>query len=65
MELRRRADAPLEPHLHGYERRIAAAPGAPALLRFEARTTGRIPITGHAAKGHGHATLLYLEVHRR
>lgn len=65
VELRWRSDEPVEIHLHGYDHRVDVAPGAPASLRFEARATGRFPVTRHAVHGHGHATLLYLEVHPR
>lgn len=49
-------------HLHGYDLEAAPAPGAPQLMRFVARATGRFPVEIHGASGR-HATLIYVEVH--
>lgn len=65
VELRWRSDAPVELHLHGYDLTVAVSPEAPAFMRFEANATGRFPVTRHAEDGHGHATLIYLEVYPR
>ena len=51
-------------HLHGYNLKIALDSGVPAVWRFAVPTSGRFPLTIHEHGGaHGHAPLLYLEVH--
>ena len=67
------ADEPLELHLHGYDIKLKVEPGATGWLRFEAKASGRFPVTVHG--GHGEAklhgrksrerALLYIEVHPR
>jgi hypothetical protein len=62
------ADVPLLVHIHGYEIELrTGAAGSGAKVRFDARITGRFPVTAHipAADGKKHTerTLLYLEVH--
>ncbi len=66
-------------HLHGYDIKKMLRPGPGGTqMRFEARATGRFPITSHgfgeaalgeekkhAHGGHKEKTLLYLEVHPR
>ena len=53
-------------HLHGYDIEFEVGPGEPAIYTFEARATGRFPITSHGFSGedgHGHNAMLYLEVY--
>lgn len=53
-------------HLHGYDIEFNITPGEPTVVRFEAYATGRFPVTSHGfgdEHGHGHQTLLYVEVH--
>lgn len=64
VELRWRADRASVIHLHGYDLEIRTEPGNVAVMRFEARATGRFPIETHAPSGR-HVNLLYLEVHPR
>lgn len=55
-----------ELHIHGYDIRIAVSPEAPVKLAFSAHATGRFAVTSHGFGGeqnHGHATLLYIEIH--
>jgi FtsP/CotA-like multicopper oxidase with cupredoxin domain len=64
--LRWTVDEEVELHLHGYDVEANAAPGAPATMRFEARATGRFPVTSHGFGGHSHhgeSALVYIEVH--
>jgi FtsP/CotA-like multicopper oxidase with cupredoxin domain len=49
-------------HLHGYDLEAAPAPGAPQVMRFVARATGRFPVEIHGSSGR-HTTLIYVEVH--
>jgi len=67
VELRWTSDEPVELHLHGYDLKIRARPGAPAAMVVAARATGRFPITSHGwGEGtHAHDTLTYLEVYPR
>jgi hypothetical protein len=66
-------DEPAELHLHGYDRTLELVPGAPAVLKLDARIAGRFAIEAHrfgsagaAASGkRGQTVLLYLEVHPR
>lgn len=62
VEIRWTIDTAAEVHLHGYDIETRVAPGATATMAFEAFATGRFPITLHGSGGHGHGTLLYLEV---
>lgn len=62
--LRWTTDRPVTLHLHGYDLEATLAPGAPGLMRFTARATGRFPIEVHEAGG-GERTVGYLEVHPR
>jgi hypothetical protein len=58
------SDTSLELHLHGYDLSHSIAAGATAVWRFPAIHSGRFPLEVHAAGGgHGHDTLLYLEVY--
>ena len=53
-------------HLHGYDMEFKVTPDAPTHVMFTAHATGRFPITSHGfgdQHGHGHDTLLYLEVY--
>jgi len=56
------SDTAMELHLHGYDLEIVLQPGKPATIPFRAHASGRFPLTSHGA-GHGHAALLYIEVH--
>lgn len=56
------ADTPMELHLHGYDIELSLQPGKPVTTPFTAHASGRFPLTSHGA-GHGHAALLYIEVH--
>lgn len=59
-----KSDRDLELHLHGYSLTFALAAGVPAVWRFAVPSSGRFPLAVHEHGGaHGHATLLYLEVH--
>jgi hypothetical protein len=58
------SDRELELHLHGYSLTFKLVAGVPAVWRFAVPTSGRFPLGVHEhGGGHGHATLLYLEVH--
>jgi hypothetical protein len=55
-----------ELHVHGYDVAVPLDPRAPVVTRFEARATGRFPVTSHGFAGeaaHGHGALLWIEVH--
>ena len=59
-------DEVAELHIHGYDIRIDISPDAPAETSFTAHATGRFAITSHGFGGdygHGHETLLYIEVY--
>jgi hypothetical protein len=56
------SDRPVEIHLHGYDLEVAVAPGAEAVLRFDATFTGRFPAELHDDGGGSHEALFYLEV---
>ena len=59
-----KSDRKLELHLHGYSLTFELAAGVPAVWRFGVPTSGRFPLAIHEHGGaHGHAPLLYLEVH--
>ena len=58
------SDRDLELHLHGYSLTFKLAAGKPAVWRFAVPSSGRFPLAIHEHGGaHGHAPLLYLEVH--
>lgn len=72
LELEFTADEPMELHLHGYDQLLTIEPGSVAVMRLDAKTSGRFAIAGHrfgrgAGRGRSppHAVLLYLEVHPR
>jgi hypothetical protein len=72
LELAFTSDERAELHLHGYDRLLTVEPGAPAILRLEARIAGRFSIEAHGfgdgsggRRGSGHVVLLYLEVYPR
>lgn len=55
-------------HLHGYDVEVEAQAGAPAVFEFDARHTGRFPLTMHGVDdllGSGEKALLYVEVRDR
>ncbi len=59
-------DEVAELHIHGYDIRIDISPDAPAETSFTAHATGRFAVTSHgfgSDHGHGHETLLYIEVY--
>jgi hypothetical protein len=59
-------DEAVELHLHGYDIAFQVSPAEPGVVTFEAHATGRFPVTSHGfgdETGHGHAALLYIEVH--
>lgn len=58
-------DEPVQLHLHGYDLEFEVTPGKPVTREFVAHATGRFPVTSHgfSGEGHGHETLLYLEVY--
>lgn len=60
------SDEVVELHLHGYDIELELTANAPGTMSFNARATGRFPVTSHGFGGehdHGHQTLLYLEVY--
>jgi hypothetical protein len=64
--IRWHADEAGELHVHGYDVVVRLDPSSPVLTRFEARATGRFPVTSHgfgSDAGHGHGALLWIEVH--
>lgn len=66
VELVWHSDETAELHFHGYDISFEVSPAAATVLRFEARATGRFPITSHGfggEKSHGHQALLYIEVY--
>lgn len=70
IELDWQSDEAAELHLHGYDISFKVSPEAPAIVTFKAHATGRFAITSHGfgpreehEQGHGHETLLYLEVY--
>lgn len=59
-------DEAAELHIHGYDIKIDISPDAPAEISFTAYATGRFAVTSHGFggdHGHGHETLLYIEVY--
>jgi hypothetical protein len=70
VELSFTADETVELHLHGYDQLLTAQPGAPAVMRVQAKTAGRFALEAHrfgndAGRSQRHVVLLYLEVHPR
>ena len=62
VELRWTSDRRIALHLHGYDIEATVDPGAPAVMRFEARIAGRFPVSEHAHGSRHERPLLYLEV---
>ena len=60
-----RSDAPVEVHLHGYNKLLNIVPGKPANMIVDCIATGRFPISlhGKGSSGHRHKPVTYLEVH--
>jgi hypothetical protein len=59
-------DEATELHIHGYDIRFEIAPDVPAEVLFTAHATGRFAVTSHGfgdEHGHGHETLVYIEVY--
>lgn len=59
-------DEAAELHIHGYDIRFEVSPDAPAEISFQAHATGRFAVTSHGFgddHGHGHETLVYIEVY--
>jgi len=56
-------------HVHGYDISLALEPRVQGTMRFEAKATGRFPVSAHGfgngAASHREVVLLYLEVHPR
>lgn len=55
-------------HLHGYNIELRLHGDKPAVMEFDAHSTGRYPITAHSTseadeETASHVTLLYIEVH--
>jgi hypothetical protein len=70
LELELTTDEAAQLHLHGYDKLIKIAPGAPTTLRLDATIAGRFSIEAHGFASdksgqRGHIVLLYLEVHPR
>ncbi len=63
--LRWTTDRPVTVHLHGYDLEHKLSPGAPVLMRFTVRATGRFPIEIHGSSHGDERTVGYLEVHPR
>ena len=60
------SDEAVELHLHGYDVALELTADTPGTMSFNARATGRFPVTSHGFGGehdHSHQTLLYLEVY--
>ncbi len=59
-------DEAAELHIHGYDIWFGISPDAPAEVSFTAHATGRFAVTSHGfggQHGHGHDTLVYIEVY--
>jgi hypothetical protein len=70
VELAFSTDEMAEVHLHGYDQLLIVQPGAPAVMRVQAKTAGRFAIEAHrfgndSSRSRRHVVLLYLEVHPR
>ena len=66
VELVWRSDEAAALHLHGYDIEWTVEPGTESVLRFDASTAGRFPVTSHGFSGEhaeSHRPLLYIEVH--
>lgn len=64
--LRWTTDEAAELHIHGYDIRFDISPDEPADVEFTAHATGRYAVTSHGfgdEHGHGHETLVYIEVY--
>ena len=59
-------DEAAELHIHGYDIRFEITPDGPVETSFKTHATGRFAVTSHGFggdHGHGHETLLYIEVY--
>jgi len=70
VRIRWRSDEAVDLHVHGYDLLVRVEADAPTETAFEARATGRFPVTSHGfgseRGGHAHgAPLLFIEVHPR
>jgi len=74
LELAFTSDERAELHLHGYDKLVTVVPGAPAMLRLDAKIAGRFAIEAHnfagsaegqRASARSRGVLLYLEVYPR
>jgi hypothetical protein len=71
LELVFTSDERAELHLHGYDLHLNVEAGVPAVLRVDAKFTGRFPLESHqfgtateqSAAARSHLTLLHLEVY--
>jgi hypothetical protein len=70
--LRWQTDEKVALHMHGYDILLDVEPGSVAEMNFEAKVSGRFPITSHGfgavggkdhSHSHGHDALLYIEVY--
>jgi FtsP/CotA-like multicopper oxidase with cupredoxin domain len=70
--LRWHSDEAVQLHMHGYDIQLDVAAGTPAEMRFDAKVSGRYPVTSHGfgpkhgnehGHSHGHEALLYVEVY--
>jgi hypothetical protein len=59
-------------HMHGYDLHLDLAADTSAEMRFDAKVSGRFPVTSHGfgtnqgkaqAHSHGHEALVYIEVY--
>jgi len=68
VQLQWTTDEKVELHLHGIDKQVEVLPGKTGKMSFTAKATGRFPVTSHgfgkkAGHHHGHAALMYIEVH--
>ncbi len=64
IELHWVSDEPAELHLHGYDITLKVVPGKTGVMALAADVPGRFPVTAHGLDGgHGHQTLIYLEIY--
>jgi heme/copper-type cytochrome/quinol oxidase subunit 2 len=59
-------DETVELHLHGIDITKKMQPGKVGEISFDAKITGRFPVTSHGfggGHGHGHSALMYIEIH--
>ena len=61
VELHWSSDQSYSLHLHGYDIKIDVTLGSVAIMRLDAKATGRFPVETHGSNGHN--TLIYLEVY--